>query len=216
LADSHSDREVWLASFIEEKWGIQGLNTYKTITLGEYCALQEKGAPCAIPTMCILTIKKDEQLCPLHAKSRIVVLENHEDRVWSKSDKFALVLCQDSLHFLTSMAITARHPLCHGNCKNAFCQEILPPNKITIIRPPSSNPEAAPDKYWLLTRMLYGLCRSPWHWYNKINVILHSLGLTPSLEDPCLYTGYIHDPANPSATLSTAQLSLGICHTHYA
>jgi hypothetical protein len=69
LADSHPDRDVWLASFFEEKRGIQSLNTYKKITLGKYWALREKSAPRAIPTMCVLTIKKDEQLRPLCAKS---------------------------------------------------------------------------------------------------------------------------------------------------
>ena len=34
LAESHPDREIWLASFYEEKWGIQDLDTYKKITLG--------------------------------------------------------------------------------------------------------------------------------------------------------------------------------------
>ncbi len=45
LADSHPDREVWLESFFEEERGIQSLDTYKKITLGEYRALREKGAP---------------------------------------------------------------------------------------------------------------------------------------------------------------------------
>jgi hypothetical protein len=75
--------------------------------LGEYCALRKKGAPRAIPTMCVLTIKKDENLCPLHVKSLIVVLGNHKDWVWEKSKKFASVLCQDSLLFLTSMAVAS-------------------------------------------------------------------------------------------------------------
>ena len=37
--------------------------------------------------------------------------------------------------------------------------------------------------------MLYGLRQSPRHWYDKINAILISIGLKPSLEDPCLYSG---------------------------
>jgi hypothetical protein len=57
------------------------MNTYQKITLGEYRALREKGVPKAIPTMCVLTIKKDENLLPLRAKSWIVVLGNHEDRI---------------------------------------------------------------------------------------------------------------------------------------
>jgi hypothetical protein len=65
LANSHPDCEVWMQSYIEEKRRIENLETYKKITLGEYRALREKGAPHAIPTMCVLTIKNDEQLLPL-------------------------------------------------------------------------------------------------------------------------------------------------------
>jgi hypothetical protein len=92
LTDTHPDREIWLQSYQEEKRGLQSLNTYKKITLGKYWAMHEKGAPRAIPTMCILTIKRDENLLPHRAKSCILILGNHEDRVWLKSDKFAPVL----------------------------------------------------------------------------------------------------------------------------
>ena len=160
--------------------------------------------------MCVLTIKKDEKLRPLRAKSRIVVLGNHEDCVWRKSEKFAPVLCQDSLRFLTSMAVASRRPLRQGDCKNTFCQGILPPDEVTIVRPPSGNPEATPDEYWLLKQTLYNLRRSPRHWYDKINAILCSIGLIPSLKDPHLYTGFIVDPSNPSSTPSSARLSLGM------
>ena len=78
LATTHPDREVWLQSYYEEKNGIKSLGTFKRITLGEYRALRETSAPKAIPTMCVLTIKKDENLMPLRAKSRIVVLGNRE------------------------------------------------------------------------------------------------------------------------------------------
>jgi hypothetical protein len=97
LADSHPDREVWLSSLFEELCAIQHLDTYHKITLGKYCALCKKGAPKAIPLMCVLTVKCNENLNPLWAKSWIVVLGNHKDRVWSKSDRFAPVLCSDSL-----------------------------------------------------------------------------------------------------------------------
>ena len=210
LADSHPDREIWLESYREEKQGIESLDTYRKITLGEYRALREKGAPKAIPTMCVLTIKKDENLCPLRAKSRIVVLGNHEDRLWSKSDRFAPVLRQDSLRFLASLAVEKRRALRQGDCKNAFCQGILPPEEITIVRPPSGDPDADPHEYWLLRKTLYGLRRSPRHWYDKINAILISIGLTPSLEDPCLYSGFIRDPSDPTSEKSTSPLTLGL------
>ncbi len=86
LADSHPDQEVWLESYYEEKHGIESMSTFKKIALGEYQALWEKGASRAILTMCVLTIKKDENPLPLWAKSCIVVLGNHKDRLWSKSN----------------------------------------------------------------------------------------------------------------------------------
>ncbi len=73
---------------------------------------------------------------PLRAKSRIVILGNQEDRDWLKSDRFTPVLRFDSLQFLVSLAVQRHRGLKQGNCKNAFCQGILPTKEITIVRPP--------------------------------------------------------------------------------
>ena len=109
------------------------------------------------------------------------------------------------------MVVASCCPLCWGDCKNAFCQGILPPNKIAIVHPPSGNPEAAPDEYWLLKWMLYGLWHSLQYWYDKINAILRLIGLTPSLEDPCLNnTGFVRDPSDPLSVSKLAPLSLGL------
>ncbi len=120
LASTHPDREVWLQSDYEEKGGIEEMGTFRKITLGEYRALRAKGAPKAIPTMCVLTIKKDEHLMPLRAKSHVVVLGNGEGRKWSKSERFAPVFRFDSLRFLVSLSAQHRHGLQQGDCKNAF------------------------------------------------------------------------------------------------
>ena len=63
--------------------------TYVKIRLEEYRRLRRKGANKAISSMCVLTIKSDENLNPLRAKSRI---GNLEDMPWLKSEKFAPVL----------------------------------------------------------------------------------------------------------------------------
>ncbi len=94
-----------MASFCEEKSGIESQNTYININLAEYCALCTKGAPSAIPTMCVLSIKKDKMLNLLHAKSRIVILGNHKDHVWTKSEKYAPVLRPDMMHLMVSLAV---------------------------------------------------------------------------------------------------------------
>jgi hypothetical protein len=69
LADLHLDQEVWLKSYQEEKGNLQSLDTYCKITLGKYPALCKKGAPHALPTMYVLTIKQDENLLLQCAKS---------------------------------------------------------------------------------------------------------------------------------------------------
>jgi hypothetical protein len=96
LAPMHPNRETWLLSFHEEKDGIRSQDTYDVINLAQYRALRAKGAPRAISTMCVLTIKLDKMLRPHRAKARIVVLGNHKDRIWTKSDKYAPVLCPDT------------------------------------------------------------------------------------------------------------------------
>jgi len=139
-----------------------------------------------------------------------VALGNLEERAWTKSDRFTPVLRQDSLHFLTSLAVEKRPPLRQGDCKNAFCHGILPLDETTIVRPPSGDPDADPHEYWLLLKKLYDLRRSPRHWYDKINAIIISIGLKPSLEDPCLYSDFIKDPSDPSSATSTSPLTLGL------
>ncbi len=61
-----------------------------------------------------------------------------------------------------------------------------------------------------MLKTLYGLRHSPKHWYDKINAILISIGLTPSLEDPCLYSGFVIDPSDPSKHASEHPLMLGL------
>jgi hypothetical protein len=42
--------------------------------------------------MSVQRVKPDENGDPVRAKTRVIALGNHEERVWSKSDKFAPVL----------------------------------------------------------------------------------------------------------------------------
>ena len=50
-------------------------------------------------------------LRPHRAKSRIVVLDNHKDCIWTKSEKYAPVLRPDTLRLIVSMAIQQRRTL---------------------------------------------------------------------------------------------------------
>ena len=70
---------------------------------------------------------------------------------------------------------------------------------ITIVRPPLDDPDSNPDDFWILNKTLYGLRKSPQHWYNLIAKILRDMGLTPSNNNPCLLSSGI-DYVTPSAT----------------
>ena len=94
-----------MASFQEEKDGIKLQDTYDILTLEQYRAYCAQGAPWAIPRMFVLTIKPNEMLRPHRANSRIVVLGNHKERIWTKSEKYAPVLCPDTLRLIVSMAV---------------------------------------------------------------------------------------------------------------
>ena len=196
LNEDFVDRSTWLDSYNEEKNGLLENDTYVEISLQEYRRLRRlpQSVPKAIPSMCVMTIKRDENMAPDRAKSRIVVLGNLEGRLWEKSEKYAPVLQYSSLRLLTSMATENCRVLKQGDCKNAFCNARLPEDETTIIRPPSGDPDAKKDVFWLLKKTLYGLGRSPRHWHKLVNSILKGLGLEPSIHDPCLYKGVPSSP----------------------
>ena len=94
------------------------MNTFTKVSLSEHCALHEQDAPRAIPTMYILGIKKDENHMPLRDKSLIVILVNHNECTWSKSQCYTLVFQSDSLHYLISMDINQHRVIKQGDTRN--------------------------------------------------------------------------------------------------
>ena len=146
LHDSHPDRDTWLASFQEEKEGLQNVDTFVKIHLEEYRQLRKDGALKAIPNMCVLTTKKDKDFIPEHAKSRIIALGNLGDHEWPKHEHYAPVLQYSSLHLMVSLAIQRKRVLQQGDVKNAFCNADLPPDEVTIVRPPAGDPDAKPGE----------------------------------------------------------------------
>ncbi len=140
--------------------------------------------------MCVLVIKLDEHGQPDRAKSRIVVLGNQEGRSWGKHERAAPVLKYSSLRLMASAAVERHRKLKQADYKNAFCNPTLPRDEITIIRPPLGDPDAKEGEYWLLKKTLYGLQRSPKHWYDMVTRALLDMGLQQSSHDPCLFHGF--------------------------
>ena len=69
---------------------------------------------------------------------------------------------------------------------------MLPDDECTVVRPPIGDPAHSTGEYWLLNKTLYGLRRSPCHWYDMmLSSILIKMGLSASVHDPCLYSGFV-------------------------
>ena len=89
---NHPDKDVWMKSYEEEYYGLVALDTFTVINADQYQELRAQTGKQAIPSMGILTVKNDAEGQPVRAKSRIVVLGNHETTPWSKADCFAPVV----------------------------------------------------------------------------------------------------------------------------
>ena len=194
LWQSMSDRKspdypIWLDSYNEEYGGLRGLNTYYEIDEAEYQRLVREYGIRAIPTMCIHTVKPDSNGKPDRAKSRIVVLGNAEDRLWEKSDLFAPVIMKHSVRCLVAYGVSKGRKAKQCDAKNAFCHPDLPDDEICVVTPPRGCPHSKPGTYWRLTKTLYGLRRSPRHWYQALKKVLMDIGLTPCPHDPCVFVG---------------------------
>ena len=141
--------------------------------------------------MAVATIKYDEFGHPKRAKYRIVALGNLESHKWTKSECYAPVMSLMELRLMVAMAIKHKRNLKSGDVKQAFVQACLPPEEQYIVKPPVGCPYTPPGTYLKLKRTLYGLRRSPRHWFDRATKILQDIGLNPCPHAPCLFHGEI-------------------------
>ena len=132
----------------------------------------------------------------MRAKYRIVALGNMDLHPWTKQDCFAPVLSQMELHLLISIAAKLNVIPKTGDVSQAFIQSFLPNNETYLCCPPAGCPLTPPDSYWQLLKTLYGLRRSPRHWYELATKILKQVGFVQSTHAPCIFVGTIipHQP----------------------
>ena len=189
-----------------QPWGLQE-NTEEPIPFPKKGQQDTKGNPLNV----CLSSEKLQIWKPLGTKSQIVVLGNFEDCPYQKYQRYAPVLKYISLRLLTAKAVGYKRILQQGDCKNGFCNAILPDNEVTVIRPPIGDPDFQEYEYWLLKKTLHGLCRYPHHWYNTIKGILLKMGLEASPHDPWLLYDTLEKPnSNKTISENQSQLHVGL------
>lgn len=129
----------------------------------------------------IATIKYDQFNKPKRAKYCIIVLGNLDYHNWSKEATAAPVMSQLELMVLTSLAVYHKRFLKNCDIKQAFVQLTLPDDEIYVVKPLVSCHRSAPGTYWRLLHLLYGLCRAPKLWYERLSSHLCSMGLQQSI-----------------------------------
>ena len=191
------DKEIWDQSYFEEYMGLhEETQTWEYISEDEYKALRPVVGN-ALPTMAISKVKTDENGKPNRAKYRIVVLGNLDPHNWSSSDCFAPVISPIELKLLVAIATQFKRIPKTGDVSQAFVQSVLPDDEKYVIKPPHGCPLTPSKTYLLLKRTLYGLKRSPRHWYETCKKSLMSLGLKPMANAPCIFSGTIIEGEPP-------------------
>ena len=184
------DKEIWDAAYAEEYNGLTNLPAWETISEAEYKKIKHLTGD-LLPTMAISTVKVDENGKPKRAKYRIVALGNLDPHEWSKNECYAPVMSLFELRLMCALAARHKRIPKNGDVKQAFCQAVLPDGEKYALRPPAGCPLTPPKSYWILKRTLYGLKRSPRHWYDKAKNLLEKIGLKQCKNSPCLFKGTI-------------------------
>ena len=78
-----------------------------------------------------------------------------------------------------------------GDFTQAFYHSTLHSTEQYKCSPPHNCPITPKRTYLLLKKILYGLKRSPRHWYQKAKAAFLSLGLKTYANSPCSFTGTI-------------------------
>ena len=183
-----NDRKTWDESYCQEYQGLVDIDTWEYISEADYLASKQMFGN-LLPTMAISTIKYDGEGKPIRAKYRIVALGNLDSHDWSKRDCFVPVLSQMELRLLTAIAVRNKCVPKMGDITQAFCQSYLPKGEDYICRPPAGCPIMPCDTYLKLKKTLYGLKRSPKHFYNLAVKTLNSIGMYQHPYSPCLFIG---------------------------
>ena len=194
---SANDKTIWDKAYLEEYLGLhRDTETWEYITEDQYQQLRPLVGN-ALPSMAISKIKKDEKGQPSRAKYRIVVLGNLDPHSWASHDCFAPVLSPLELRLLISIAAHSKTVPKTGDVSQAFCQSVLPNDENYGIRPPKGCPLTPPKTLLLLKKTLYGLRRSPRHWYTTCRNALEKIGLYALPNAPCIFKGTLIDGEPP-------------------
>ena len=186
---SSTDKDIWDEAYNEEFYGVQGLPTWVTLDQKYGNAIKHHVSG-ILPTMDISTIKPDSQGKPIRAKYIIVSMGNMDPHNWTKSQCYSPVLSIPETRLIISISVNFNVIPKSVDGIQAFFQTTLPSNERDITRQPVGCPNSKPNTYWFLLKTLYGLKRSPKHWFELAIQLLSQCNLTPTPQTRCIFYGH--------------------------
>jgi hypothetical protein len=100
------------------------------------------------------------------------------------------VATQAAVRLVVYLAIDHNKFAQQGDCRNAFCNPVHPDYEVVIVRPPQGCPFSKHNTLWRIRKTLYGLRRSPTHWYEMFRSVIQMCGLKPCPNSPYLFYGH--------------------------
>ena len=102
------------------------------------------------------------------------------------------------VQIMAMLAVKYHRKLKNCDIKQDFCTSTLPDNEKYILRPPLGCPKTDNNTYLLLKQTLYGLKRSPRHFFDKLlKELVEEHGLEQCPNAPCLFKGTLIEGQPP-------------------
>ena len=95
------------------------------------------------------------------------------------------------LRLIVALAVRAKRELKSGDVVQAFCQSYLPQGENYICTPPAGCTITPPGMYSKLRKTLYGLKRSPRHFYDLAVKNLQLIGMQQHPSSNCIFYGHL-------------------------
>jgi hypothetical protein len=172
------EREQWLAAMNEELNSIKRHNTWKVVT-------KPTGVR-TLPTIWVLTKKRNELGVVIRYKARLVVLGNLQLFGRDYGDVFAPIAKFSTLQFLLAIATQRKMVVKQMDVITSFLNAKMD-RDVYISAPAGFERMLKSDECLLLLQALYGMKQSPRLWNKEFDSKMRSFGFVPTEVDAALY-----------------------------
>ena len=184
-------REEWIRAMVTELRSLKERGTFIPTKIQSGRSL--------VDTKWVFKIKRDSKGKIERFKARIVARGFTQIPGLDFCETYAPVTRLSTIRLLAAKATLAKKRLKHLDVKSAYLNASLktrilckpPPGYEHIHNQCNEGDQAIPQapKCWELIKSLYGLKQAAFDWNELITQYLESIGMTPSLSDPCLFRG---------------------------